>query len=723
MKTAWKFGTNNGKDEEDIKMQTVKEIIKGMTLEQKAAQLVQIPYAHAGREKAEEWARRGVGSFLHVFGDEARRLQEIAIKSGAKIPLLFGIDAVHGHCLNRKATIFPTPLSMACSFDPALVKRMAQATAREIAADGLHWTFSPVLCLGRDMRWGRVGETFGEDPLLTGSLGAAMVEGYQGEDNAANTSVIACAKHYIGYGEATGGRDSYDTSVTYRKVMDLFLPPFEKALEAGCATVMTAYGSIDGTPCTSDKKLLRDILKGQLNFGGFVVTDWQNVSHLIHKQHVAEDEKQASRLALTSGNDMMMNAPEFYEAILELVRGGEVREELLDEAVERILTVKMRFGLFHDPFKHADEKYFGCEKHLQLNRELARACVVLLKNTGILPISGKKKILVVGPSADDVLCQYGDWTYFSHPLPDYETQAVRPYVTFLEGMRELGGQSGCTVTFVKGCEIDGKIAGGVADAVKAAKESDMIFFACGDSIMLASEGKDRADMRLPKPQRELFDALCKTKKPIITALICTKPLCVPEIDENSAAVLTEFNGGMFGGLALAEAVFGKINPGGRLPVSFPRHIGQQPCYYNQLPGWHCRSYVDMPETPLYSFGTGLSYTSFSYTDASFDDKKLALRVTVKNVGNHDGEETVQIYMRDTVSSMITPVKRLIAFRKLYLKSGESRGVRFDFSARDFSFVNAQEKRVAESGEFEITIGANAEKRLKVRLQFHEREER
>ena len=723
MKTAWKFGTNNGKDEEDIKMQTVKEIIKGMTLEQKAAQLVQIPYAHAGREKAEEWARRGVGSFLHVFGDEARRLQEIAIKSGAKIPLLFGIDAVHGHCLNRKATIFPTPLNMACAFDPALVKRMAQATACEVAADGLHWTFSPVLCLGRDMRWGRVGETFGEDPLLTGSLGAAMVEGYQGEDNAANTSVIACAKHYIGYGEATGGRDSYDTSVTYRKVMDLFLPPFEKALEAGCATVMTAYGSIDGTPCTSDKKLLRDILKGQLNFGGFVVTDWQNVSHLIHKQHVAEDEKQASRLALTSGNDMMMNAPEFYEAILELVRGGEVREELLDEAVERILTVKMRFGLFHDPFKHADEKYFGCEKHLQLNRELARACVVLLKNTGILPISGKKKILVVGPSADDVLCQYGDWTYFSHPLPDYETQAVRPYVTFLEGMRELGGQSGCTVTFVKGCEIDGKIAGGVADAVKAAKESDMIFFACGDSIMLASEGKDRADMRLPKPQRELFDALCKTKKPIITALICTKPLCVPEIDENSAAVLTEFNGGMFGGLALAEAVFGKINPGGRLPVSFPRHIGQQPCYYNQLPGWHCRSYVDMPETPLYSFGTGLSYTSFSYTDASFDDKKLALRVTVKNVGNRDGEETVQIYMRDTVSSMITPVKRLIAFRKLYLKSGESREVRFDFSARDFSFVNAQEKRVAESGEFEITIGANAEKRLKVRLQFHEREER
>lgn len=702
-------------------MQTVKEIIKNMTLEQKAAQLVQIPYAQVGRKNAEEWARRGVGSFLHVFGDEARHLQEIAIKSGAKIPLLFGIDAVHGHCLNRRATVFPTQLSSACSFDPALVKRMARATAREVAADGLHWTFSPVLCLGRDMRWGRVDETFGEDPLLAGSLGAAMVEGYQGEDNAENTSIIACAKHYIGYGEATGGRDSYDASVTYRKVMDLFLPPFEKALEAGCATVMTAYGSIDGTPCTSDNKLLREILKERLNFSGFVVTDWQNVSHLIHKQHVAEDEKQAAKLALTSGNDMMMNAPEFFEAISELVRGGEVSEKMLDEAVERILNVKMRFGLFHDPFKHADEKYLGCEEHLQLNREIARSSVVLLKNAGILPIADKKKILVVGPSADDVLCQYGDWTYFSHPLPDYEAQAVRPYVTFLEGVRELGAQSGCTVKFVKGCEIDGEIAGGVAEAVKAAEESDMIFFACGDSIMLASEGKDRADMRLPKSQRELFKALCTAGKPIVSVLICTKPLCIPEIDENSAAVLTNFNGGMFGGLALAEAVFGKINPSGKLPVSFPRHIGQQPCYYNQLPGWHCQSYVDMPETPLYSFGHGLSYTSFSYTAASFDEKALALRVTVKNVGNRDGAETVQIYMRDTVGSMITPVKRMIAFRKLRLKSGESREVYFNFSPRDFSFVNAREKRVAESGEFEITIGANSEKRLKVRLQFHEEE--
>lgn len=700
-------------------MQTVKEIIRNMSLEQKAAQLVQIPYAQVGRENAEEWARRGVGSYLHVFGDEARRLQEIAIRSGAKIPLLFGIDAVHGHCLNRKATVFPTQLGMACSFDPALVKRVAQATAREIAADGFHWTFSPVLCLGRDMRWGRVDETFGEDPFLVGELGAATVEGYQGDDNAAPASVVACAKHFIGYGEATGGRDSYDSSVTYRKIKELFLPPFEKAVKSGCATVMTAYGSIDGTPCTADKKLLEDILKEQLNFDGFIVTDWQNISHLIHDQHVVEDDKMASRLALESGNDMMMNAPEFFEAVTELVRSGEVSEKAIDEAVERILNVKMRVGLFADPFKHANASYLGCEDHLRLNKEIARESVVLLKNNGILPLRKKKNILVVGPSADDIRCNYGDWTYFSHPTFDYETTALRPYTTLLEGVRELGERYGSTVKYVKGCEIDGEIVGGIADAVEQAQKADIILFACGDNILLASEGKDRADMRLPKAQRDLFQALRTVSKPIVTVLICTKPLCIPEVDEFGSAVLTNFNGGMFGGLALAEVIFGEVDPRGRLPISFPRHIGQQPCYYNQLPGWHCRSYVDMPESPLYSFGHGLTFTSFDYSESEFDTENLTLRLKVKNVGDRDGTETVQVYMRDLVSSVMTPVKRLIAFRKLRLKAGESKEVVFGFSARDFSFVNVQEKRVVESGEFDITIGANSEKCLRIRLRFRE----
>ena len=645
---------------------------------------------------------------MHVFGEDARHLQEIAVSSGAHIPLLFGIDAVHGHCLNRKATVFPTQLSMACSFNPELVKRMAQAAAKEISADGLHQTFSPVLCLGRDIRWGRVDETFGEDAFLAGELGSAMVEDYQGEDNAADTSVMACAKHYIGYGEATGARDSYDTPITYRKVKNTFLPPFEKAVKAGCASIMTAYGSIDGTPCTADKKLLKDILKTELGFNGFVVTDWQNISHLIHEQHVAENEQKASRLALEGGNDMMMNAPEFYEAIINLVRSGEIDEKLLDEAVERILSVKMRFGLFDNPFKQADEKYLGCEEHLQLNKEIAREDTVLLKNDGILPIGDKKKILVVGPSADDIRCNYGDWTYFSHPLPDYDTKPERPYVTLLEGIRELAKKHNCTVEYIKGCEINEEIQNGIAEAVAAAKNADVIVFACGDNILLAAEGCDRADVRLPKAQRELFKALCETKKPIVTALICTKPLCVPEIDEHRAAVLTNFNGGMFGGLALAEVLFGELNPSGKLPISFPNHVGQQPCYYNQYPGWHASSYVDMPETPLYSFGHGLSYTSFEYSDMKFDEKTLTLRVTVQNTGKREGAEIVQVYFRDLVSSVITPVKRLIAFRKAHLKVDEKKELAFTFTREDFSFVNANEQRVTELGEFEIMVGDSSE---------------
>ncbi len=677
-----------------------------MTLEQKVAQLVQITYAHISKEEAEEWARRGVGSFLHVLGDEARHLQKIATQSGAKIPLLFGIDAIHGHCLNKRATVFPTQLSMACSFDPELIKKMGRATAREVSADGLHWTFSPVLCLARDIRWGRVGETFGEDPFLAGELGAAIIEGYQGGDDA---SIIACAKHYIGYGEATGGRDSYDTSVTYRKIKEVFLPPFARAIEAGCASVMTAYGSIDGTPCTADKKLLCDILKDGLNFNGFVVTDWQNVGHLIRDQHLAKNEKDASLISLEAGNDMMMNAPEFYESMISLVKSGEVQESLVDEAVMRILSVKERFGLLDDPYKQANEDYLACEEHLRLAEEIAEESAVLLKNDGILPIERTyKNILVVGQSADDIRCQYGDWTYFSHPLPDYEQPPHRPYCTLLEGVRESAERLGCNVVYEKGCEIESNDESGIEVAVKAAEKCDLIVFACGDNIHLAAEGCDRADVTLTKAQNQLFAALCQTNKPIVSILVATKPLCIPEIDRSSNAVLTNFNGGMFGGRSLAKVLFGELNPSGKLPISFPHHVGQQPVYYNQLPGWHASSYVDMPNKPLYPFGKGLSYASFAYSDCRFDVQTLKLKVTVTNTGVRDGKEVVQIYCRDLVSSVMTPVKRLIAFRKIAISAGESKTLEFEFTRKDFSLVNAQEERVTETGEFEIMAGGSSD---------------
>ena len=450
-------------------------------------------------------------------------------------------------------------------------------------------------------------------------------------------------------------------------------------------------------------------MKDELKFEGFVVTDWQNVSHLIHEQHLAENERVASRIALESGNDMMMNAPEFYENMISLVKSGEVDETLIDEAVMRILNVKERFGLLDDPFKQSDEHYLGCEEHLRLAEEIAEESVVLLKNDGVLPLGKKhKNILVVGQSADDIRCQYGDWTYFTHPLSDYEQPPHRSYCTLLEGVQELGKQFGCHVVYEKGCDIESDDESGFADAVKAAEECDLIIFACGDNPHLAAEGRDRADVKLTESQKKLFTELCRMGKPIVSVLIATKPLCIPEIDHSSNAVLTFFNGGMFGGRALGKVIFGELNPSGKLPISFPYHVGQQPVYYNQLPGWHASSYVDMPSKPLYPFGKGLSYTSFAYSQLQFDGKKLKLKVTVTNTGARDGKEVVQIYFRDIVSSVITPVKRLISFRKIALAAGESKTLEFDFTRNDFSFVNAREERVTEAGTFEIMAGGSSD---------------
>lgn len=336
-------------------------LLSSMTLEEKAAQMIQVPYAIVGREESLRWARLGAGSFLHVLGDDAREIQKTAMEeSRLGIPVLFGIDAIHGHGLNDHATIFPTQLAVACSFDSEVAYAMGRVTAREVAADGLHWTFSPVLCLGRDTRWGRVDETFGEDPYLAGEMGAAIIRGYQGEDLADGEHILACAKHYIGYGEAVGARDSCDTEMTYRKLREVFLPPFDRAVRAGVGSIMTAYGSIDGTPFTADETSLRDILRGELGFDGFVVTDWDNVNSLVRRQHVAETVEQASVMAAKAGNDMIMTSTQFYDAVIEAVRAGGMEERVLDEAVRHILTVKLRINLFEKPEKAGRPGCLGC---------------------------------------------------------------------------------------------------------------------------------------------------------------------------------------------------------------------------------------------------------------------------------------------------------------------------------------------------------------------------
>ena len=691
----------------------IKQIIGGMTLEQKAAQCTQISYAHVTKEQAEEWARRGVGSFLHVMGDEARRLQDIAVGSGG-IPIIFGIDAIHGHCLNRKATVYPSQLSMACSWDSALIERVAHETAEEVTTDGVHWVFSPVLCLARDIRWGRVDETFGEDGYLAGELGAAMVKGYQGDDNAGETSVVACAKHFIGYGEATGGRDSYDSELTYRKIKDTFLPPFQKAFDAGCASVMTAYGSIDGTPCTADDVLLKNILRDEAGFDGFTVTDWANVDHLVNTHKCYENTDEAAVAALNGGNDMMMFTSAFYDAIINAVKSGRIDEKKLDKAVEHILSVKIRFGLFDDPYKNTEKSVLGSAEHLQTAKKIAQESVVLLKNDGILPSDKKLKIAVVGENATDIRAQYGDWTYFTHPTPNYDTKPERPYATLYEGIAaraQTRYEIGCRVTGDTDCDD-------IEKAVKLANKSDVIIFVFGDNVHISGEWHDLAKCELTESQQKLFDAIVAIGKPIISVMIASKPMCIPQIVEKSNALLTNFNGGMFGGEALAQAIFGEINPSGKLPITFPYHTGQQPSYYNQLRGWHGTGYQDLPEKPLFPFGFGLSYTSYEYADVMFDEKNLRLSLSVTNTGEKDGMEIVQVYFRDKVSTVITPVKRLIAFKRVYLKAGESKTVEFSFTPKDFSFVNKAEKRVTEKGEFTIMVGGSSDDESLTKLDFY-----
>lgn len=690
----------------------VESLLAKMTLEEKVAQMIQIPYSLVGREKAIEWAKKGAGSFLHVLGDDAREIQQVALNSSHGIPVLFGIDAIHGHGLNDHATIFPSQLAMACSWNRELIKKMGRITAKEVATDGLHWTFSPVLCLARDTRWGRVNETFGEDPYLAGELGAAIIQGYQGDDLSGQDSILACAKHYIGYGEAVGARDACDTEMTYRKMKEVFLPPFQKAVDAGCATIMTAYGSIDGEPFTASKKALKEILRDELGFEGFVVTDWDNVNSLVKNQFVAANRQEASKLAAEAGNDMIMTSTEFYDATISLVKTGKMDEAVIDTAVRNILSIKEKMGLFEHPEKNGVQGCIGCKEHVEFEETVADECVVLLKNDSVLPISDEiKKIAVIGPNADDIRAQYGDWTYFTHPIPLPDKEPVRPYTTILEGMKEVAGDK-VQITYCKGCDVLDARTDEFDAAVDVAAKSDIVILVVGDDVRQFGETKDRADLALSGEQINLFRALKETGKKIITVLVASKPLCLTEVVEGSDAFVTAFNGGMFGGKAVADILFGKKNPSGKLPISFPRHSGQLPVYYNSLSGWHGGKYMDLPAQPLFSFGQGMSYSDFRYDNLQVKEHKgceqsWEVHFDVENISEVDGDEIVQVYFRDMISSIMTPIKQLIRFEKVRIPAKQKRSVHFTLTPMDFSFVNRQEQRITEPGEIELMVGSSS----------------
>lgn len=681
------------------------DLLSRMTIEEKIGQMLQVSYNVVNKSEYENYKNLGIGSFLHVLGSEAEDIRNKAAQTRLGIPPLFGIDAIHGHALLNGATVFPSQLAMSCSFNRSLIREMGRVTAREVAADGLDWTFSPVLCIARDLRWGRVDETFGEDSYVIGELGKAIIEGYE-----CDNLIIACAKHYIAYGESTGGKDAYDSPVTERKIREVFLPPFKKASDAGCGSVMTAYGSIDAFPLTANKHILREILKDELGFEGFVVTDWENVKSLVTKQRAAKDIKEASKKAVEAGNDMSMNTPEFYKCMIELVRENKIDIKLIDDAVKRILKIKFRLKLFDGKDK-VDRSVIACGEHKKINHELAQESLVLLKNDNALPIKEDtiKKIAVIGPNADDVRAQYGDWTYFSHPEPKQYVTPKGDYYTVLRGMKEVFGSD--KVIYNKGCDIFGE-ENYIKQAVKTAKKADAVVCVIGDCLAQNGEYRDRANLDLSGHQTELIEALVKTGKKVIAVLINCKPLCISYLKENCSAVIEMFNGGDFGGLAAAELIAGRFNPSGKLSISFPQHSAQTPCYYNQYSGWHGGQYVDLEKGNVYDFADGLSYSKFVYSNLKLSrhnigaDGTVTVSVDVLNDGDMDGKETVMLFVKDVVSSVLTPEKQLKGFEKIFIKSGETKTVTFKLKVKDLAFVAPDLEYVVENGDFEIMVGAN-----------------
>ena len=691
----------------------IEEILSKMTVEEKVAQMQQLSANATPEDVFKKFKEEGkIGSYLHVLGEETDGFLQSAEKTELKIPPIFGIDAIHGHSLLKSATIFPSQLAMACSWSPELLEEVGFVTANEVAADGLNWVFSPVLCLGRDLRWGRVDETFGEDALLTSRLGAAMIEGYQ-----KNGKVAACAKHYLGYGEATGGRDSYDTEITERKAREVFLKPFKAAVDAGCMTFMTAYGSIDGESLTVSHRYLTEILKDEFGFDGFIVTDWENFRAMVSGQKLFESMDTACVEGIVAGNDMSMNSFEFYEALVTAVKEGRVSMEIIDNAVRRILSVKARLGLLNEKTENQlSRSIIGCDEHQAFNYEVSLKSAVLLKNDGVLPLTNAKKIAVLGANADDMRAQYGDWTYFSHPNEKpWETAKENSY-TLIKGIKEAYKDS--EVVYSKGCSVENTESAEESDrmmneALCVVQNSDVCIIAIGDVLAQNGESKDRANLVFSGRQIELVKRVKALGKKVIVVLINGKPLELGEVELYADAIVESFNGGDRSGLALAKLIKGEENFTGKLPISFPYSSAAVPCYYNQYDYWHFnQKYVDVPAGSPYPFGFGLSYSNFVYGEATLDKtmvtrgEKATISVEIKNESAVDGEEIVQLYFKDKICKILTPVRNLLDFKRVKISAGESIKVNFEIDPETLGYYDKNCNYCVDNGDFALYISGN-----------------
>lgn len=714
----------------------VELLLAEMTLPEKVGQMLQL---NAQDDLEDIVVTRFAGSILHTSPDRLPMAHELTQRTRLKIPLLVADDCIHGYSFWPGATILPTQLAMACSWDPDLVERGARMTALEVAPTGIHWTFSPVLCIARELRWGRVNETFGEDPHLLGVLGTAMVNGYQGEGLHDPDAILACAKHFAGYSETIGGRDASEAEISRRKLRSWFLPPFEAVAKAGCRSFMLGYSAVDGTPITANDWVLNDVLREEWGFTGTLVTDWDNVGQLVRTQKVAADIAEAAAIALRCANDFIMTTPTFFEGAQQAVERGLVDESLIDAAVRRVLALKFDMGLFEDP-RHPDEQVIkeriGVEEHRQISLEQSRRGIVLLTNDGVLPLAPNpdesKTLAVIGPNADDVQAQLGDWAGASGQVEWMNDYDARPLTTtVLSGMQEVAPE-GWVVEYEKGCGIghipsvadlgaDGQPEYGdfieepaedrdIERAVELARRSEVAIVVVGDNVALTGEMRSTATLELMGGQKRLLDEVIATGTPVVVVVVSGKPLVLPESVDEAAAVVQAFNPGMHGGQAIAELMFGEYEPSGRLPISIPRHVGQQPCFYNAIRGQHGVRYVDLDFEPRHVFGEGLAYTTFEYgqphleaTEVDAEDT-LRVEVEVTNTGQRRGRETVQVYVRDLVTSVTWADKELKAFTQVDLEAGESRTVNIELPVSRCSIVDSEERRVVEAGDFELLVG-------------------
>lgn len=722
----------------------INDLLGRMTLEEKVGQMMQLD---AQNDLKDEILNKHVGSILHTSPQRQLEAVELVKKTRLRIPLIVGDDLIRGFSFWPGATIFPEQLGMAQSWDLKKIEKAGRITAIEGSAAGEHWAFSPVLCIARDTRWGRVDETYGEDPYLIGEMGAAWTRGLQKNAKAgeplAKDALLATAKHFAGYSMTEGGRDASEADLTHRNLLSWFLPPFERVAKEGVGSFMLGYESIDGTPITLNRWMLHDILRGKWGYKGTLVTDWDNVGQLVHTQKLAPDYVHAAAWAVKAGNDVIMTTPKFYEGALEAIKKGLLTESEIDEAVRRILALKFRLGLFEDP-RNPDPKriktQIGTPEHAQANLDIARESLVLLHNDGTLPLGtkGTKKIALVGPLIDDPQEQLGDWAGASGQTRwmDADHPEPRETITTVKDGFEKLLPKGWSLTTARGADIvklgpdpegptfpDGQPRPPVAnpvppdpkmidEAVAAAKASDVTVAVVGDTISLTGEGRSTATLELMGGQNALLDALAATGKPLVVVLMSGKPLILHKAAMNASALIWAPKPGMKGGQAIAETILGLVSPSGRLTITFPRHAGQLPVMYNQVRGQHGYRYADLTEEPLFRFGEGLGYTTFSYGEVhlSCDDSPITKNsvvhasIDVTNTGKRDGTEIVQLYISDLVTSVTWADHELKAFRRVDLKAGETKTVTFDLPVSVCTIVNAKCERVVEPGDFEVQIG-------------------